>query len=151
MKPHTIRLLILECMAQIKANQCLDSVRTQVKRINSYIFDLTAAITQSESPQSSFASENPVVLALRQNFMDQQGQMENLRDLGKTQDFETIVFENPLIPDINPEELDSSRRSLRMLERASSMAVRAMVLLRNARIEQAIELGSPDIDEEALQ
>jgi hypothetical protein len=150
LRVETIRFIILEALAQIKANQLLDSLRTQVKRINSYVSDLKSKVSDSEISLTSV----PLLHGLMSNVSDMQGQMEDFRELSKQASrtcpevFERILFENHLVPDINPETLDSSRRSLRALASDSQMTVRGFVLLSNVSREISAQLGSEEVNPE---
>jgi hypothetical protein len=124
---NTLRLIAIECFAQIKANQILDGVRSQVRRINTYIRDKITKIA-SLSQADIEPMDVPLIKGLITNVSDMQGQMEDFRELSKSQDFEAIVFGKSLVPEINPEVLDSSRRFLRTLSSDANMGLRGFVL-----------------------
>ncbi|DAC76947.1 RNA-dependent RNA polymerase [Entomophthora muscae mitovirus 8] len=149
MSLKTLRLIIIESLAQIKANQLLDSCRTQVKTINGFITKVKQGLPSDiEIP----LTEVPLIKALMVNFSDMQGQMEDFRELSKsvsrdnTEPFEKILFEELLIPEINPEILDSSRRALRIATTDKQMLIKGCVLLRNTSQAITEELSNPNVE-----
>jgi hypothetical protein len=149
-----LKLFSLECIAQNKINALLDGVRAQVKRINSFMRGLSAKIS-SQIPEFSDLDPGdiPMIRALISNWNDQQGQVENIRELAKQSppDFERLVFDELLIPEIDPEILDSSRRSLRLLFNESQMAVKGFLLISNLERERNIELAQQAMEDDTKQ
>jgi len=137
-----LRILAIECFAQIKANQILDGVRSQVRRINTYLQDKIMKIA-SLSQADIEPMDVPLIKGLITNVTDMQGQMEDFRELSKTLNFEAIVFGTSLVPEINPELLDSSRRFLRTLSSDANMGLRGFVLWSNLEYEKDVELSDP--------
>jgi len=139
-------------LAQIKANQLLDSCRSQVQSLNGFITKIKGTLPSDiELPPT----QAPLIKALMANFQDMQGQMEDFRELSKsvsrtnTEPFERILFEELLVPEVDPDILHSERRVIRIANQDKQMLIKGCVLLRNTSKCIFEELQSPyDPDED---